>query len=232
MIDRTGRRSSPCRHPRPRRVDRRTAGGAGARRSAPGDRRAGSPPTGRTRCSRRCVRPVASRAGRPGVVACRMPRHSSSASSPRRPVAVHAALYVTVRAFGSSGLAGRRLTVRSRPLCYRAATHADQPRAPPAPQTGAPAPPQGGWLGAPSSRDRHPHRPARPGRHDDRDRSRLRRGHVQPLCRRPARPQGRPDRPRLRAADDHLRPHRQVRTRPPWRAQARGGHVRRTSRAR
>ena len=43
------------------------------------------PPTDRTRCSRLIGRPVARRAGSPGVVACRIPRHSSSSRRPRAP---------------------------------------------------------------------------------------------------------------------------------------------------
>ena len=104
--------------------------------------------TGRTRCSRRSA--VRSRAGPagPGVVACRMPRHSSSASSP--PGLSPVARAVTGRSVEASGPTGRRPNVRSRSLCYRAATDADHSRAAPAPSTGARASTAGTARIAPS----------------------------------------------------------------------------------
>ena len=53
------------------------------------------------------------------------------------------------RRSGRLRVAGRRLTVRSRTLWYRAATHADSPPEASAPQTGGPASRQGAVAGAP-----------------------------------------------------------------------------------
>ena len=102
---------------------------------------------------------------------------------------------------------GGARTVRSRPLCYRAATDADQPRAAPAPSTGAPGPPQGAsWLDHRSSRHRRPHR--LPEHHPPGGWCWPRRGRrrVQPLLRQPARPRCRAPEPRVRPADARRRP--------------------------
>ena len=79
------RRSSRSRHRRAPPAVHRAAGSGSARRSARGGRRAATPPRGRIRCSAEIGRPDARRSGRPGVVSWRIPRHSSSASSPPSP---------------------------------------------------------------------------------------------------------------------------------------------------
>ena len=185
--------------------------------------------TGRSRCSRRSGGPVASRAGSPGVVAWRMPRHSSSASSPPRPVAASGASVTGVERRAVSTRPGGSSTVRSRPLCYRAATDADQPRAAPAPPTGAPgrrpkAAPGSiiGRIARRRPRRDPPHRRPRCGR---------RRRSSWPSAPTTTTPPACPTRDALdehpvRAADDHLRPDRQDRARPPRRPQARARHLR------
>ena len=101
-----------------------------------GDRPAGRQP-GRQARRRRVEHARASRARRGGRPARgRPPRCGSVTASRRRAVSTH----------------GRRAAVRSRPLCYRAATDADQPRAAPAPSTGAPAAPARTAADRPSRR--------------------------------------------------------------------------------
>src|SRR6478752_3266018 len=160
-------------------------------------------------------RPVASRAGSPGVVACRMPRHSSSprrASVPTVRAAVTAARPEPSPPTGEPHCA--HSTVCSRPLCYRAATDADQPRAAPAPSKSAPGPPQGAsWLDHRSSRHRRPHR--LPEYHPPCGWYWPRRGRrrLQPLLRQPPRPRRGAPEPGVRPADARRRPDGQDRAR-------------------
>ncbi len=109
------------------------------------------------------------------------------------------------------------MTGRSRPLCYRAASDADQPRAAPAPSTGARAAGRRDAADRPSVAilvailvvlllvDR-PRRRA-PG-------ALVRRGRLQLLRAGLPDPQEPLDGPRVRPADDRLRPDRQGRARP------------------
>ena len=82
----------------------------------------------------------ASRAGSPGVVACEDARASRArrGGPSSRPASAPPAVTARARRVVSTQREAAR-TVRSRSLCYRAATDADQPRAAPAPSTGAPA---------------------------------------------------------------------------------------------
>ena len=76
--DRTGRRSSRSHRRRRRSAARRHAAAGATRRSGRGGRHGANRRSDRSRYSPQIGRPVASRSARPGVVACRMPRHSSS----------------------------------------------------------------------------------------------------------------------------------------------------------
>ena len=191
----TGRRSSRSRRRRARRAVRRTAGGGAARRSARGGRRGASRPTGRTRCSRRSAGRVARRSGSPGVVAWRMPRHSSSRAARPSPAPARTGSAVT----GSDVEPSRRTGRPHRPVVHAPYAivrplDADQPRAAPAPSPGAPpAPPRARRL---DRRSAHPHRrspsSSSPWHSSPGAGVVVRRGRVQPLRRRPARPRGRP----------------------------------------
>ena len=112
-------------------------------------------------------------------------------------------------------------SVRSRSLCYRAATDADQPRAASAPPSGARASPAGtSRIHRRSDRRRRPHLLLL-ATASWRRRGRLRRGRLRPLRGGPARPEEGAHEHRVRAADGHLRPDRQGRARPPRRPEAR-----------
>ncbi len=159
-----------------------------------------------------------------------MPRHSSSASNPPRPVAVSGAL-VTGSRVESSRPVGRpasvRSTVRSRPLCYRAATDADQSRATSAPPSGARTSTASSLrVHGRTDLRRRPGRDAPHRRPRDGQRCAARGGRVQPVLRGSPRPRRRAHEHPVRAADDHLRPDRQDRARSPRRPQARAGHLR------
>ena len=145
----TGRRSSRSRRRRAPPAAHRSAAAAAARRSGRGGRRGASRPTGRTRCSR--DRPTGRQTGRQSGrrrVQDAPPFELVEEPAEPSPGVVGAA--VTAASVESSRPSGRRTAGRSRPLCYRAATHADQPRAAPAPSAGAPGPPQGARRVRPS----------------------------------------------------------------------------------
>ena len=110
---RTGHRSSRSHRRRPRSGVRRDAGVEVARRSARGARRAASRHVGSNPMYPLIGRPVASRSANPGVVACRMPRHSSSARRSVPAPAERAA--VTGRGPVSSARGRPPLFGRSRP---------------------------------------------------------------------------------------------------------------------
>ena len=158
-----------------------------------------------------------------------MPRHSSSASRPPSPWSAGPVTGSSQARTRSSRPSGRRPSSQSRPLCYRAATDANQPRAAPAPSTRSrPATARTPRLDARHRRGRHRRRPVRRVARDCRRRVGVRRGGLQPLRGRPARPRpGAPGHP-VRPADRHLRPHRQGRAGPPGRPQARDRHLRRS----
>src|SRR6186997_1132729 len=121
-------------------------------------------------------RPVARRSASPGVVSSRIPRQRSSSSSPAGPCGLPSRVSVTGSRVESSRRGGRPASVQSRPLCYRAATHADHSRASPAPSSSAPATAaRTGRIDLRSDRRRRPRR--RPPYH------RARRGHWCGLCR-------------------------------------------------
>ena len=170
--------------------------------------------------------PVARRAGRPGRgrVQDAPPFELVEQSARGLAAASDRTLAVTASSVEASGPSGRRTTVRSRPLCYRAAL-----RCRPA-SRGASA------IGGRSS-----------GRPDGRGGSTIGRilvailvifllvtlltgrapgslfavGAYNHYAAGPARPEGRADQPRFRAADDRLRPDRQGRARPPRRRSSR-----------
>ena len=167
-----------------------------------GDRPAGREPRRRARassrggCPARRARPAARRGPRPSSVAL----VTGSRVESSRP---------------DGRLASVRSTVRSRPLCYRATTDADQPRA-------ASAPPSGARTSTASSLGKHARRIAAvflfgdaphrwPG---DGQRCAPRGSRVQPVLRGPPRPRRRAHEHPVRAADGRLRPDRQDRAGP------------------
>ncbi len=159
-------------------------------------------------------------------MAWRIPRQSSSASSPPSPTSDGGAP-VTGSRVEASRPSGRRQTVPSCPLCYRAATDADHPREAPAPSKGPPAPTartcRNDLRADPPRRPRRVRPDLRPDRRGGCARGRQR---LQQVRGRPARPRGGAREHRLRAADGHLRPDRQDRARPPRRPEARARDVR------
>ena len=152
----TDRRSSRSRRRPGRPAGRRSAAAGAGRRSGPGGRR-GATSAGRVEAD---VAGDRAARGQPGRQAGRGRVQDAAPleirEEPARAVGGRRRRAdVTASDVEASRPSGRRSSVRSRPLCYRAATDADQPRAAPAPPKGAPGPPQGTWwLDHRSSRPR------------------------------------------------------------------------------
>ncbi len=190
--------------------------------------------TDRSRCSRRSSGRSPRRSGSPGVVAWSIPRQVSSSSRDPRPGAdpgpcAGAPPASEPSVTGPEPEPSRPSEKRggSRPLCYRAARHADQPRAAAAPSA-QPRPRAAPRLfRRPKSRHCDPDPPVHGlprGRPGGRHRRCRRLQLLQPGLAGSAR---HPEQPDVRPADRRVRPGQQGQAGEPRRVQARGRRLRR-----